>query len=270
MAAAAAAAGGGAARLGGRTGRHYAVAISAAVMIVGLDLAYELPLYAYLSGILLAPFMYHRGVRSRLTAAAAALAPIELPELGIRLRRTADKDPRRIGVWSAERLEDRAAAGEVPIVALPAGLQVLAPGTEPASLVLTLEFEGELDDDYQIALSGEASRPVAGKLALLHRQSVGHFTEIFEEYPEVDNLPGMEPWMLIRSEPADFAFQLLDPNGLQTLHALFSLQSEERQMYTVIDGKDIHVVATRTFDAEELKTLLAAGARWIQKVRQIQ
>ena len=39
-------------------------------------------------------------------------------------------------------------------------------------------------------------------------------------------------------------------------------------MYTVIEGDKIRVVATQTFNAEELLKLVTLGARWIQKVRE--
>lgn len=48
------------------------------------------------------------------------------------------------------------------------------------------------------------------------------------------------------------------------------MQSEERQMYTVIEGDKIHIVATRTFSADEFDRLVTWGARWIRKVREIE
>lgn len=253
----------------GREGRHYSIAGAGAALILGLDYAYGLPLYAYLAGILLAPFVYHRGVKKRLEKALSAMAPIELPDLGIRLIRCPDGSGKYLAMWRAEAMEkEQSTVDTGSIMARPSIVAETAAGTLPESLLMALEFEGEMDDDYDIILSGDAPKGLSGQLMLCHRESVGSFTHIHEEHQEIANIPGAEAWMRVRSEPAGYAFRLLDARAFEVLYELFSLQSEERQMYAVIEGDKARIVATRTFDADELSKLVLWGARWIQKVRE--
>ncbi len=253
----------------GREGRHYSIAGAGAALILGLDYAYGLPLYAYLAGILLAPFLYHRGVKKKLQAALAAMSAVELPELGIRMIRCPDGSGKYIAMWRAEAMDkEDSTADTASIMAAPSVVAESAAGSLPQSLLMALEFEGEMDDDYDIILSGDAPKGLSGQLMIGHRESVGSFTGIHEDHQDVENIPGIEAWMKVRSEPAGYAFRVLDARAFDILHELFSMQSEERQMYTVIEGDKIRVVATRTFDAEELTKLVTWGARWIQKVRE--
>lgn len=255
----------------GREGRHYSVAGAGAALILGLDYAYGLPLYAYLAGILLAPFVYHRGVKKRLHAALADMGPVQLPDLGIRLVRCPDGSDKYLAMWRAEPLEqEQSAADTGSILARPTAVSEVEQGSLPSSLLVALEFEGEMDDDYDIILSGDAPKGLSGQLMLCHRESVGSFTHIHEEHQEVENVPGAEAWMCVRSEPAGYAFRLLDARVFEILHELFEMQSEERQMYTVIEGDKIRVVSTRTFSPDELERLVTWGSRWIQRVREIE
>ena len=253
---------------GGREGRHYSVAVAGAILIFGLDYAYELPLYAYLAGILLAPFLYHRSVRSRLQAAVAKVGPIELEELGIRLVRVPDAPPPTLALWRAESLEREVDRGTQSIVAQPAAVGEVGAGSRPQSLMVSLEFEGEMDDDYDVMLCGEAGKPLSGQLMLAHKESIGAFTAVHDAHTEVEAISGAEGWMRVRSDPPGYAFRLLDARALEILHELFEFQSEDRQMYTVVEGEKIRVVSTRTFEKDELVKLITWGARWIQKVRE--
>ena len=253
---------------GGREGRHYAVAVAGAVLICGLDYVYELPLYAYLVAIVLAPLLYHRGVRSRLKPALAKLGPIELNDLGIRLV-AIDHDPEKyLGIWRAEPVEREPDPNHQSIMARPKAVDEVGAGSRPESLMISLEFEGEMDDDYDIILTGEGARPFSGQLMLFHRESIGGFTSVHEHHTEVDAVSGTEEWMRVRSDPPGYAFRLLDARALEILHELFVLQSEDRQMYTVVEGDKVRVVATRTFEKEDLQKFLTFGALWIQKVRE--
>ncbi|MBI4347728.1 MAG: hypothetical protein HY553_12800 [Elusimicrobia bacterium] len=253
----------------GREGRHYSVAGAGAALILGLDYAYGLPLYAYLAGILLAPFVYHRGVKKRMQAALSGMGPVQLPDLGIRLVRCPDGSGKYLAMWRAEPLEQEESTADTgSIMARPSLVAEVAQGSLPSSLLVALEFEGEMDDDYDIIFSGDAPKGLSGQLMLCHRESVGSFTHIHEEHQEVENLPGAEAWMCVRSEPPGYAFRLIDARAFEILHELFEMQSEERQMYTVIEGDKIRIVSTRTFNAEELERLITWGSRWIQKVRE--
>lgn len=255
-------------QLGGREGRHYAVAVAGAVLIFGLDYAYQLPIYAYLAFILLAPFVYHRGIKTRLSGALGKLEPLELKDLGIRLVRFNDGSGKYLSLWRAEALEGEPDPAAESILARPQIVADVAAGSKPESLLMGLEFEGEMDDDYEVILGGDAPKGLSGQLMLFHRESVGDFTQIHAGHEEVENLPGSESWMKVRSDPPGYAFRLLDARAFETLHELFSLQTEERQMYTVVEGDKIRIVATRSFAESELPQFLGWGARWIQKVRE--
>lgn len=255
----------------GREARHYAIAGAGAAMILGMDYAYGLPLYAYLAIIFLAPFLYHRGVRTRLKALISKMEPIDLSELSIRLVRCPEGASNYLAMWRAEHIDKTAEEQQLEssIIAAPSIVAETAAGALPESLLIALEFEGEMDDDYDVILTGDAPKGLSGQLMLCHREAVGAFTHVHEEHQEVGSVNGAEAWMCIRSNPPGYAYQLLDAPALEMLHELFALQNDSRQMYTVVEGDKIRIVSTRTFNAEELRTFITWGARWVQKVRTV-
>lgn len=257
-----AAAGFGLRRWGGRTARQYAVAVAGAVLIFGLDWAYELPLYAYLAGILLTPFVYHRSVRSRLAAACRRLEAVPLDEMGVTLRLQADPGA-HVALWRAEPLEDSSRA-PLSIGGRPAAVAEVHEGTGPEDLALALDFTGEMDDDYQVTLYGESARPPRGELLVCHREADPGWLA----GADVNGISGVEPWMIVRARPAGFAFELLDSRALGILHELFKIQSEYSELHAIVEGRSIRIVSTRTFNRRQLPQLVAWGARWIQKVRE--
>ena len=139
---------------GGRRGRYYAMPVTGTLIIFGLDWFYDFPVYAYLAGIIFAPFLFHRSLQAKLVAASKKIADLPLPELGIKLMRVPDAEEHRIARWAAEELPADAKAPRTDPLLRQGGILAEAPGVDlaratagPHTLVLLLDFHGEGDDE---------------------------------------------------------------------------------------------------------------------------
>ena len=120
---------------GGTKYRKHAVPVAAAVLLIGVDVSYELPIYVYAVALFVAPLLFHRSVKAKLSSAAARITELSVPRLGLSLALMPDQSGAHVGLWQTAAL----------------------PGAAPAPpILLTLDFAGEVEDDYQVSIWGTA------------------------------------------------------------------------------------------------------------------
>ena len=252
-------------RLGGPRWRPYAVPAMGAVLIVGLEWFYDLPAYAYWLGIAITPFLFHRSVKNRLERAARRIKELDLREPGLRLERIPDPTGRHVALWRTSLPAQRPEAPAAPFSQAPPEAAARGPGTDP--LVMALDFIGEWDDNYGVVLWGETPGHNPVEFVLHTQEAQGRCARILASEESLDSMRGWESWMVVRSQPREFAFHLLDLQAFALLHELFQFRAEGRDMYVHVEGRVVRIGATRTFEEAELRRFLEIGARWIQKVR---
>lgn len=230
---------------GGPKYRKHAVAVAAAVLLIGVDLAYELPIYVYAVALFVAPLLFHRSVKAKLSSAAARITELSVPRLGLSLALMPDQSGAHIGLWQTAAL----------------------PGAAPAPpILLTLDFAGEVEDDYQVSVWGTSQKYFPVRLVVHHPDAVDVLAGFPKELAPVADIPGCKGWG-VRCNEIDFALSLLDQKAAAALTEVFSLRSDEREMYLEVDGGVIRVISNRTFDEDELRTMLEAMVLWVHRVR---
>jgi hypothetical protein len=230
---------------GGRKYQKHAVPAAAAVLMIGIDLSYDLPFYVYLVALFVAPLLFHRSVKGKLSAAAAKITDLTVPRLGLSLKRTPGSSDAHIGFWRSEAL----------------------PGAAPLQpLLLTLDFAGEVEDDYQVSVWGTSQKYFPVHLVVHHPHAEDVLSGFPKELAPVADIPGCKGWG-VRCNEIDFALSLLDQKASAALTEIFSLRTDEREMYVEVNGGVIRLVSNRTFNEDELRTMLEAMALWVHRVR---
>jgi hypothetical protein len=230
---------------GGRKYQRHAVPAAAAVLMIGIDLAYDLPFYVYIVALFVAPLLFHRSVKGKLSAAAAKIPELSVPRLGLSLRLTPDPSGQHIAFW---RSED-------------------SPGAAPLQpILLTLDFAGEAEDDYQVSVWGTSQKYFPVRLVVYHPNAEDVLAGFPKQLAPVAGIPGCKDWG-VRCNELDFALSVLDQKAAAALIEVFSLRTDEREMYLEVDGGVIRVVSNRTFNEDELRTMLEAMVLWVHRVR---
>lgn len=225
---------------GGKEYRRYAVPVAALILFIGLDEAFDFPAWSYLLALFVAPFFYHRGVRAKLEAAARAIPEVAVEGCDYRLALADDLPGKPVAVW---RIAPREGSGA------PAGLPLL-----------TLEFQGEVEDEYQVLLWAPL-RPFKPVSFVVHHKDAATLAARLTSADAID-VSGAQEWMVVRGKPSDFALEVLDQQALALPRAMLGLRSEERELALQVDGGAARVVSNRTFTKPELETLLQAFLVW--------
>jgi hypothetical protein len=223
---------------GGRKYHRHAIPATAAVLMIGIDLAYDLPFYVYIAALFIAPLLFHRSIKGRLQAAASKIPELSVARLGLSLKQTPDSSGKHIGLWQ----------------------------TEAPPLLLTLDFAGEVEDDYQVSVWGTSQKYFPVQLVVYHPQAEEVMSGFPKELTPVADIPGCKNWG-VRCNELDFALSLLDQKAAAALTEIFSLRTDEREMYMEIHGGVIRMISNRTFNEDELRTMLEAMALWVHRVR---
>lgn len=240
--------GGGLRRFGGRKGRPWAVPAATAILLGGAGSHFDLPDWAVVAAVLGAPFLFHRTVRGRLAAAARGCARLEVPEVGVTLRRVPDYSGKHVGLWTAASERGDAAP-------------------DPHALVLALDFVGEADDEYEVVVRGESPVHLRGELVVHHRDAQGPFASILAGESDLRGLPGLSADWSLRTLPDDYGFEVVDAGAMAVIHEVFDLRNEEREVYIHVRGRSMRIGATGTFSASEIPLVLSAAARLFMRLR---
>ena len=266
--AAAAAIGLGLRRLGGREGRPWAVPAACAILIGGVGYAFFLPSWLNAGIFILALFLFHRTVRTRLERSARSLARVEVPEAGLALRSQPDPMRSHTGVWAVD-----GAAAAPRLVALgpsPSPGEALAGPPAPVpTMLVTLDLAGETEDEYSVVLRAKSSRYCPGVVVCHHVEARGEALGLLAEPEQLSDLPGLTRDIVVRAVPAEFGFRLLDLSTLALISDVLALRREGREVYVHVSGPDIRVVSSDIFETEELSRLLCACARLLQRVHSV-
>ena len=126
-------------RYGSRESRSWAVSAAAWVFFGGVGYSFDLPGWLLLIGFLAVPMLLHRNAKSRLQSAADSLAEVTVPGAGFSLKKKSGLAGKVVGVWDAGGWTADGAGEAKPIV-------------------LSLEFEGETEDQYRVLLRGKTSK----------------------------------------------------------------------------------------------------------------
>jgi hypothetical protein len=223
-----------------KTLRQYPELAAAAILMIGVEYTFEVPIWIWLAYIFAAPFLIHRGVRAKLEADARSLAEVRVDHAGVKLSLAQDPTGKRAAVWRIEP-----AAG----------------GARPESLPMAaLEFLGEAEDVYQVVLSAPVApfKPVA---LTIHHHDAAKLAAKLVQGPALD-VPGAQEWMVVRGEPLDFALHLLDHDALALPRVILALRTLDRELVIQNDGGIARIISNKTFTKAELETLLEAFAAW--------
>ncbi|MEK7744762.1 MAG: hypothetical protein AAB578_10290, partial [Elusimicrobiota bacterium] len=82
----------------------------------------------------------------------------------------------------------------------------------------------------------------------------------------ITGLDGLPFEIEARAFPDEYAFRVLDLRGVSAVAELYSLRTEDREIFVHALEKSIRVVSTAAFSEEELLRLLKAAAIFFRKV----
>ncbi|MEK7657457.1 MAG: hypothetical protein AAB412_06845 [Elusimicrobiota bacterium] len=248
---------------GGKEYRSWAVPVTGALLFGGVGYAYDLPDWAVIGGFLITPFVFHRTVRSRLDKAARRLPRVELPEEGLTLKRIPDPSGKHVAVWMSVPGEE--APREKGLFPTEKAIGEEG-GLAQAPLIIALDFIGEKDDEYEVVLWTEAPKHLPGELVLHHRDSQGELRSRLSSQNPITGIDGLPFEIEARAFPDEYAFRVLDLRGVSAVAELYSLRTEDREIFVHSLEKSIRVVSTAAFSEEELLRLLKAASVFFRKV----
>ncbi|HAH05573.1 MAG TPA: hypothetical protein DCM05_03455 [Elusimicrobia bacterium] len=227
-------------RCGGQGRRSWAAPAASAVAWGAIDFAYAPPWWVVLAGFLGVCVAIQHLFRSRQGGSAARIAAVAVPGLGMTLRSA--PGGKHIGAWASDPPED-------------------------PPFVLTLDFVGATEDQYEVVLWAPLGKGPPAELLVHHYDAPKDVQGLLKSDP-VGGLPGQPGWMSVRAEPADYAFELLDPKTLELLIGILDFRSRDREVYVFFQDKTLHVAATAVFGEGELRRLLELAAAFFHKARQ--
>jgi hypothetical protein len=225
---------------GGKKYRQYAVPVAGAILIIGVDLAYDLPFWAYGIAIFVAPMLFHRSVRGKLQAAARAMTEIKMESSDVKLLLADDLSGKHVAIWRIAPIEGQGSPEGLPLA--------------------SLDFQGETDDEYQIILWAPLKpfRPVS---LVIHHKDAETLAARLTKAPAID-VQGLQDWMVVRSEPSDFGFEVLNDETMSLPRVILGLRNEDREVAIQVDGGAVRVILNQTVTKQELEALLEAFAAW--------
>jgi hypothetical protein len=233
---------------GGREWGGWALPVSAAVLFGGIGFALDLPDWAVIGGVVLGPALAHAAFRSRMEDAARRIDLLEIPKSGLRLRRIPDYSGKYAAIWNA-------AYG--PEASCP-------PGTaDPLVIALSFIRSG---DEYEVDLHAEPAKPLSGKLLAHHRAAGGEFTSLVKTDP-IESMLGLPDWVCLRSDPADFAFQVMDAKTAALIVEVLNFRGPGREIFLHAEGPRVRVGASAVFTESELRALLPSAALLFARLR---
>jgi hypothetical protein len=129
-------------KFGNRTVGSWAMPIAGAILFGGIGYTFNIPDWLIVGGFLATPLVFHKNVKDQLKSSAKSLGRLKLSE---------------------ERGELIAPPFQPDAPATRLGYWELAPDR---SSVLTLDFKGAEDEEYQVILAGQAGKGHSGVLSV--------------------------------------------------------------------------------------------------------
>lgn len=249
---------------GGKEYRSWAVPVAGALLFGGVGYAYDLPDWAVIGGFLVTPFIFHRTVRSKLDKACRRLPRVEVPDEGLALKRIPDPSGKHVAVWMSSPMEEAPLEKRLFPTEQTQGQE--RGGLAQAPLIIALDFIGEKDDEYEVVLWTEASKHLPGELVLHHRDSEGEIRSQLSSRNPITGIEGLSYEIEARAFPDEYAFRVLDMRGVSAVAELYSMRTEDREIFVHALEKKVRIVSTAAFTQEELGRLLKTAAVFFRKI----
>ncbi|TPW20650.1 MAG: hypothetical protein FD126_1478, partial [Elusimicrobia bacterium] len=127
-------------------------------------------------------------------------------------------------------------------------------------VVLTLDYQGEKEEDYLSTVTSRSPRFRPG-LLVAHRPGAGKTAagQAADRDP-VEGLEGQPSGVVLRCLPPDYAFAFCDLNTLSVLADVLELGRADREVYVHVNGPELKVAYHGLPGREDIKVLLTCAA----------
>lgn len=232
-------------RHGGSELRGWAAPGAAALGCAALGLAFHLPSWLTIGLFFGALFLLNRKARQRLAAEAEAVGRVPLTELGAELAPIPVAEGGPVAAWAFRDAKD------------------------PEPVVLTLDYEGEKEEDIVSSVTSRCQRFKPG-VVVAHRPGAGAAAAgpAAQQEP-VEGLEGQPAGLTLRCMPRDYAFAFCDLGTLSVLADTVELARADREVYVHVSGPELKVVCQGLPGREDIKRLLACAASLAARQRHL-